>query len=639
MKYRHLIALIFLKCLTLFYCYANEQYQTTDTTRTIIIELCKKAEDKLFENDSLCSKYLEQIKILQNTIKDYQPSDYLWEELATIYQGIGEYDATLRILEKVVDLSTVENDSASLGIALTRIARAYVRTSSWSKSLKYHLQALEINKQVNNVLAALNLNGIALVYRKRGKAEEAISMFKQAVLINQKYEANQGLFWNYINLANAFMTLEKYDSAVKYGKQAKALGDQENNEKMIADASGMLGEIYLDLGDLDRAEEQLEKLLKYPVSENPKNMIYTRFLLAQVWNKKGQIYKSIDLAEETLLLTKLYNTVSYDMFTHGLLGENYHLINDDRRAYMHISKYAQLKDSIYIERNQRERLALEEEYESKRRLEQIAFLEQKNELAQAKTQVASLTRNIIIIVALLVIAILIVVYHRYSTNRKQLATISSQKSKIEEHVKEKDLLMSELQHRTKNNLIMIRSLLKNQARRAKNPETKIIFNESTFQINAVTLVHEQLNLSEGFKSINCRQYFNQLIALYKKVNIHNEGIFFDTYIDDIDLSVHLLVPLGLIANEAITNSIKHAFKEETQSQPKITVKLVKQPDKKLAFEVLDNGRWTNGHKRGQGLGLIEGLGKQLNAEVSFDKTDGTKLSICFQEEFLEAEFA
>jgi len=163
-----------------------------------------------------------------------------------------------------------------------------------------------------------------------------------------------------------------------------------------------------------------------------------------------------------------------------------------------------------------------------------------------------------------------------------------------------------------------------------------VFNESTFQINAVTLVHEQLNMSDGFRSINCRQYFNQLIGLYQKVNTHEKGIFFDTYIDDIELAVHLLVPLGLIANEAMTNSIKHAFSNGQIVDPKISLKLNRQGGHTIFFEVYDNGQWKGERENGKGMGLIEGLGRQLNAEVAFDRTHGTRLTVSFQEEEVKA---
>jgi len=265
--------------------------------------------------------------------------------------------------------------------------------------------------------------------------------------------------------------------------------------------------------------------------------------------------------------------------------------------------------------------------------EQVALLKQDNEVQQIKTQAAHRARNIITAFALILIVCLVMVYRRYLHNAKQLTTIRKQKAQIETHVKEKDLLLSELKHRTKNHLTMIRSLLSKQAKQTDDPQIKSIFHESTFQIDTVALVHEQLNAVDGFQSIRCKPYFHQLIAWYRKMNSTGKEIFFDAYIHDIDLPVHRLVPLGLIANEAITNAIKYAFSDEEACDPKISLQLSRQ-DEAIILEVYDNGRWKGNPTEGVVPGLIERLSLQLHAEVAYHLTsNGTRLTASVPEDY------
>jgi len=103
----------------------------------------------------------------------------------------------------------------------------------------------------------------------------------------------------------------------------------------------------------------------------------------------------------------------------------------------------------------------------------------------------------------------------------------------------------------------------------------------------MALIHQNLYKEENLTGVNTKDYFTKLITgLFKSNNIHDDRIKLDLDVSELNLDVDTIVPIGLITNELVTNSLKYAFPEERQGKVHVSLK---ESDGKLQLSVSDDG--------------------------------------------------
>ena len=213
-----------------------------------------------------------------------------------------------------------------------------------------------------------------------------------------------------------------------------------------------------------------------------------------------------------------------------------------------------------------------------------------------------------------------------------MLTDITQRKEMEEELKkslnEKEMLLKEIHHRVKNNLMVISSLLNLQSTYIKNQEDFDMFRESQNRAKSMALIHELLYKSDDLKSIDFGDYMDTLVK-----------DLFNTYIDDphrlklnldlqnINLDINTSIPLGLIVNELISNSMKHAFPDRQEGEINIGLKAEKG---EYILIVGDNGVGISDdidfrNSDSLGLQLINSLTQQIDGEIELNKKHGTKI--------------
>lgn len=208
--------------------------------------------------------------------------------------------------------------------------------------------------------------------------------------------------------------------------------------------------------------------------------------------------------------------------------------------------------------------------------------------------------------------------------------------KLRKSLTEKEILLSEVHHRVKNNLAVVMGML--QLERFKNEDDdKItdILKESEGRIITISKIHEMLYQTESFSEINLKSYIADLTKYIKESFLQDkQDPNIEVRITDIEMNVNQALPIGLILNEILTNSIKHAFNGEPSDE--IVIDIAKL-DKTIVIEVSDNGKGLDIDsneilKEGNlGFTLIETLRKQLKAELSIDGNNGTTFTFTFEQ--------
>ncbi len=194
-------------------------------------------------------------------------------------------------------------------------------------------------------------------------------------------------------------------------------------------------------------------------------------------------------------------------------------------------------------------------------------------------------------------------------------------------VEEKELLLKELNHRVKNNLQIILSMINLQKSSIKNKDAKDSCYKIEQRINAIAHTYSSLVAGNRFKNVDMKKYLNSLLSDLKSF-FNNLNIKITTEIN-LNLNLKEAVYVGIIINELVTNSFKYAFDEFKQGE--IIIKLYSQNDKNI-LEVIDNGKGFDKNTKTDSLGLklINILAQsQLNGEIIFDTKNKTHCKIIF----------
>jgi PAS domain S-box-containing protein len=202
--------------------------------------------------------------------------------------------------------------------------------------------------------------------------------------------------------------------------------------------------------------------------------------------------------------------------------------------------------------------------------------------------------------------------------------------KLSGSLAEKSVLLKEIHHRVKNNLQIITSLLNLQSRYITDEHVLNAIRESQNRVKAMALVHERLYRSENIASISIAEYVKFLTDnLIRFYNINTQAIRLTVDIRGVNVDINMAIPLGLIFNELVSNSLKHAFPENRKGEIRITG--VSGPAG-LAFVIHDNGiglpsglDWKNTDSLG--LQLVNSLVDQLDGTITLDQKDGTTFTI------------
>lgn len=202
-------------------------------------------------------------------------------------------------------------------------------------------------------------------------------------------------------------------------------------------------------------------------------------------------------------------------------------------------------------------------------------------------------------------------------------------------LREKETLIRELYHRTKNTLQVVRSMLELQAEEYPGSDSaRRLVKDAEDRIQAIALVHQMLYESRDLSNIPIKDYVSELAALvYRSFGVSEERISLDLEVAERSLALETAVPVGLILNELMTNSMKHAFPDRRSGG--IRILLADEGSGALVLRYSDDGvgvppGFDFFNRDTLGLKLIRSIGAQINGEVSFEANHGVACSISFK---------
>lgn len=458
---------------------------------------------------------------------------------------------------------------------------------------------------------------IALAYEKADHLELTNKYLNKAY---RSYKANnlEALYSTYcIRRSSYYRFINELDSSLYYASKAKEYAARYDIENDLMDSYILLGAFSHRNKDYKKALEYSFPLLKYRLKTNDRNSV------ASVYNNISRNYLRLNDFPKALLYSDsayaFYNELplSYKYSLPELRFEIFDALNNTNSAYYYFKQY---HNDFLLLSEQEEKLnikKLEEQYQNDKK---EAVIKRKN---QQMIFVAGLL--VVIIIATVLLA---------RKNRKinsQNKVINKQVIELTKILEQKQVLLSELQHRVKNNLQHVISILEIQKESVDFNNIDELIRGNQNRIHSMALLHKKLNVTDNVNEVDLKRYITELSELVKdSYNDHKKKISLNVSCEIDKIFIEKALPLGLIIVELVSNSMKHAFLKRNVGI--ITIEITKaQAGTQLYYA--DNGDgfdFDETNEKGLGMEIIKGLIDQLSGTAVTKSKNGFELTVYFK---------
>ena len=217
---------------------------------------------------------------------------------------------------------------------------------------------------------------------------------------------------------------------------------------------------------------------------------------------------------------------------------------------------------------------------------------------------------------------------------KMINDIKASENKHLQDLKDKEILLAEVYHRVKNNLSVVSSLINLQMNTIEHEFTKNALMDCKNRVNSMAMIHQKFYEGKKYAKIDFKAYIIDLVGEIKHAyNIKNKKIAVNSYIDThLNFDLNIAIPCGIILNELISNSFKHAFSNQDTGKIDVYIErendlfLMRIVDNGIGFEFKDKIESSNS----LGLILIQSLAEQLDGTFQFLGTKGTDFRMLFK---------
>ncbi len=479
---------------------------------------------------------------------------------------------------------------------------------------------------------------LAVVYQYKGEKEKQY----KALLTGKSYLNKTQ---NLLDIANVNSALALYhlgssylDSAVYYTMECLSYFEPQGFTQEVGTSYGTLGNVEFERKNYDLAITYFRKALE---KFNKESQDYAGYLfnIGFAYNKLGNTASALDYLERSLAIRKKLNIPVDLRESYQGLAETYQRSGDYKKAFENLTLFQAYNDSVFNETKNKQLAELETLYETEKKDKAIADLEQEKELQnlRAEKQQAQIYLSAGGLVILLGVSGL---FFRQATMRKKHnQELEIKNTEIAKQNAERELLLKEIHHRVKNNLQIISSLLSMQTRGLKDDKMKDAMKESQSRVKTMALIHEKLYQYENLSKINMQEYIQQLSDFLTQTYRSDKDIKITIEATDVNLDMDMAIPLGLITNELLSNSLKYAFEEQNHGE--IIIHFTQKLPGSYSLLIKDSGKGLSENldienAKSLGLKLVKTLTRQINGKLKIVPQPGASFEIDFSDQPIAA---
>ncbi|MBC7937801.1 MAG: hypothetical protein H7Y86_20840 [Rhizobacter sp.] len=585
----------------------------------------------------------------------------LVERSIDLFRQAGDLERRAQSLEMLGDLYTQKLDDRQIPVLKEALAAydsikhrelqgvyvllgtSYLYRSDYGQSLFYLLKALRTAQTLGDTsirLCQIN-NLLGQLYTNIDKWETALKYLNDGLNVAKKYNDNYSIFILTITIATTYLSLEKPDQTLKTLTAAPQQYSLSGSAIEKAILYGAYFRAHLKLDHHREAQLYCDSLFRL-INEKTIDGVRVSNIYRHMTN---YYFFEQQYAKARYYLTKsiLSNSkINYEAGHIQNLRLSYKLDSAQgnyRSAFDHLILYKAKTDSMSSQKTVRQFQVLGVEHEVgmkedsiKLKNKDILLLKQDNILQKTNLRQSNLIKDVTIAATILAFIFIGLLYRQYKQKQKNNLTITKKNELLQHYLTEKEWLLKEIHHRVKNNLQIVMSLLNSQSAYIENEPALTAIHDSQHRVHAMSLIHQKLYNTENVSTIDMSSYIRELVSYLNDSFNTGQRIRFEYNITPLELDVSQAVPLGLILNEAITNSIKYAFPDNRDGI--INISLTNTAANHYLLNIADNGVGMPAHFTGKksgslGMSLMAGLSEDLDGSFTMESNPGTIIKISF----------
>jgi two-component sensor histidine kinase len=643
--------------------------------RRIDEKICNEYFNKVLV---LCRAYKSkrvEIKLLQtkavNDVNHYNLTGYLFTTAAEA-RSAGEKAVEVFCLKEIADYNLRQGKIDLAEQQLNNVLKMYTAMGYKNLQFTYDLLAAaalvkgNMESGMRYSLAAVKTaeetgtdHGINGFYNRLAGLCRDLGLKKQSLLWYRKWQESALRSERSFPYAAYSALASELISQGKARQVLKTLDSADNAFKFDANRMFLIPQLradcYVALGKLDSAEFYNFSIIKNLENRGIKDYLYYQAYQNQAafYIKQNNFEKASPFVEITFAADKGVVRAA-DM---AILQMFKFKIDSARGSYLsainHFKVSKNISDSIYNHAKVKQTEQLQLQYATAERDHENLVLRNKNNLQQSELEKEGLNRKLITIALLgsiLITGLTLYLYRAKQKSNKMLKIrqneineqnkqlqfrqdeINKQNDQLNHLLQEKEWLIKEIHHRVKNNLQIISSLLNTQSSYLDNEQAVTAIRDSQNRMQAISIVHQKLYQSDDLSTVNLQVYIEELARSIQDSFQTKQHVQFEIDITEAQLNTAQTVPLGLILNETITNSVKYAFTETEVGIISLSSSI--SPDNYYELVIRDNGKglpedFDIDSCNSLGMNLIIGLTDQLGGRFGIRSENGVVISVAF----------
>ncbi|GAB4421133.1 MAG: hypothetical protein OHK0039_35560 [Bacteroidia bacterium] len=514
--------------------------------------------------------------------------------LGNIHHALGAYDEALGYFLQAERYFEAQNDSVRLGSVYNGIAAAYEHSGSDSITLAYFEKAYRIyGRMQDDRRAALALNNMGNVHVNAGRLETAIFLMERAVKLLRNGPPGDYFRTCALNLANAYLEAGYFAAAER-----------------------LLREMQTSAGTLPTYHEMV-----------------LRYKLGYSLLRQGHAAAAMPLLDEAAVLAREHHFSKEYLDILTDLVAAHEAAGQWQQAFGRSRDLAAQKDSLFSVEKDRNLAEALQKFEADKKNQQIELLSREAEIMDLRIAQGRRQRLMLLAGIGLLGGILVLLYRDAHIRRRNNAALAEKNALIAASLADKEILLREIHHRVKNNLQVISSLLSLQARQVSDPEALRTLEEGRNRVRTMALIHQHLYQEETLVGVDTRAYIAGLVQqLAGSYAVGAVEVYLD--IAPVKLDVDVMIPMGLILNELLSNAFKYAF---AAGQPGDIFVSLRDTPGGLCLDVRDTGPglppgFDPDQAQTLGYRLVRAFARKLQAQLSLTNQRGACVSLCIPPE-------
>lgn len=520
----------------------------------------------------LCNKWLQ--KSGKGSVKYAQ----LRSKIAVIDDIQGRPDKAVKGFLEAIAIQSEKNDSVGLSYSYNNLGICQFYMYRYDEAIENYRNSAQIDSLMKDLKGwSGTMLNIAIIYSNQNKTDEALSIYDNV--------------------------LQLMHNADDYSLDGSVYSNRAKLQVVGKDYGGALKSVAKARPFVLKGSDPSPKMTLEVIASNA-NMGLSRFDAALNSGRRGIAYDAGNNYPERR--SHLYECMSHAFYAKAMIDSANHY-ND---------LYQQIRDSIFTSDMQSELSEIQTKYGLVKRNEQLVT----SQLKQARYKNKSIKsareasesreeRNLFMAIAAVLVVIGLLLWLILQRRRSERALLQEKLHSKEQLVAQKEAFLGEIHHRVKNNLQMVSSMLAMQGRTVEDQETSNALEASRSRIETMSLIHERLYKYADGRTIQLNDYVKELTGQILD-SYTDRTITVDYQVQKMALHIDSVVPLALILNELITNSLKYAFTE-----PKGSIGIVLQEqNNELILDYWDSGDGFEANDIGFGSRLIQSLSRQLKAK-------------------------